>query len=375
MSVGLSGNLRDFGIADVFQLIGQQRKTGVLELKGNEVRIHVTFDQGSVVTASPAVGRATDADPLGEMLVRCGLLTRERAASVAAECRSSARTFARTVVERGWLDGEEVGRIEDLLTRDTVFEVLRWASGSFDFRAAEVEHDRDRSALLPAEQILMDGLRMVDEWQSFAEFVPSDEAVFQRVGRFEIYRSGARRSSPAQLAEAERVFNLLDGRMSARRVIDLSRLGTFDGTAVLADLRRSGVIRPLDPKGVRELRRHARAPIDSGEVVRAALVAAVPLLVLIVAVVAAGRGPAPDEPAVPFRIESATLEGLREAQATRRLRNAVEAFRLAEGRWPQRPEELSERGLVAPDALARPPGRPYYFAQRSDGVVLLAPER
>ena len=36
MSVGLSGNLRDFGIADVFQLIGQQRKTGVLELKGSD---------------------------------------------------------------------------------------------------------------------------------------------------------------------------------------------------------------------------------------------------------------------------------------------------------------------------------------------------
>jgi hypothetical protein len=32
VSVGLSGNLRDFGIADVFQLIGQQRKTGVLDL-------------------------------------------------------------------------------------------------------------------------------------------------------------------------------------------------------------------------------------------------------------------------------------------------------------------------------------------------------
>jgi hypothetical protein len=375
MSVGLSGNLSDFGIADVFQLIGQQRKTGVLELKGSEVRIHVAFDQGSVVTAAPAVGRATDADPLGDMLVRCGLLTRERAASVAAECRSSARTFARTVVERGWLEGEEVSRIEDLLTRDTVFEVLRWASGSFDFRAAEVEHERERSSLLPAEQILMDGLRMVDEWQSFAEFVPSDEMVFQRVGRYETYKGEARRSSPAQLADAERVFNLIDGRLSARRVIDLSRLGTFEGTAVLADLKRTGVIRPLDPEGVRQLRRHARAPVESAEIIKSVLAAAVPLLVLVVAVVAASRGSAPAQPAVPFRIEGESLTSVREAQATLQLRNAVEAFRLAEGRWPARPEELRERQLVSADALARPPGRPYYFVQRSDGIVLLAPER
>jgi hypothetical protein len=375
MSVGLSGNLRDFGIADVFQLIGQQRKTGVLELKGSELRIHVAFDQGSVVTAAPAVGRATDADPLGEMLMRCGLLTRERATSVAAECRSSARTFARTAVERGWLDGEEVSRIEDLLTRDTVFEVLRWESGSFDFRAAEVEHERDRSALLPAEQILMDGLRMVDEWQSFAEFVPSDDTVFQRVGRFETYSGDARRSSPGQLAEAERVFLLIDGRLSSRRIIDLSRLGTFDGTAVLADLRRTGVIRPLDPAGVRELRRQARPAGERGERVRAALAAALPLLVLIGAVWATGQRTPAATPALPFRIEGETLASVREAQATRQLSHAVEAFRLAEGRWPARIEDLLARGLVAPEVLARPAGRPYYFAQRSDGVVLLAPER
>ena len=32
MPVALRGNLKDFGIADVFQLIGHQRKTGQLEI-------------------------------------------------------------------------------------------------------------------------------------------------------------------------------------------------------------------------------------------------------------------------------------------------------------------------------------------------------
>ena len=38
MGVALRGNLEDFGIADVFQLIGQQRKTGVLDLKRRNER-------------------------------------------------------------------------------------------------------------------------------------------------------------------------------------------------------------------------------------------------------------------------------------------------------------------------------------------------
>ena len=58
MSVALRGNLRDFGIADVFQLIGQQRKTVVLEFTSDAgVRVQLRFDCGNVVSAAPRRGR------------------------------------------------------------------------------------------------------------------------------------------------------------------------------------------------------------------------------------------------------------------------------------------------------------------------------
>ena len=40
----LQGNIRDFGIGEVFQLIGQQRKTGLLSVEGTEGRIEVFFE-------------------------------------------------------------------------------------------------------------------------------------------------------------------------------------------------------------------------------------------------------------------------------------------------------------------------------------------
>ena len=50
MSVALRGNLEDFGIADVFQLVGQQRKTGILEFTGTDGRqVQLRFDRGAVV--------------------------------------------------------------------------------------------------------------------------------------------------------------------------------------------------------------------------------------------------------------------------------------------------------------------------------------
>ena len=377
MSVGLSGNLRDFGIADVFQLIGQQRKTGVLELTDAKVRVQLTFDQGAVVTASPASGRSSDGDPLADMMLRCGLLTRQRAQQALEACRASAQTFGAVLVERGWVDVEEVRRIEDLLTRDTIFEVLRWESGSFDFRAQPIEHDRPAGSLLGAEQILMDGLRMIDEWRSFQHLVPSEDTVFQRVGRFETYQERKGHQSPEQVERAKRLFSLIDGRLSLRRVVDLSRLGSFDGTRILAELVEEEVIKPLHPEGVRHLRKHDR---ESGGKRRSGGLAStlgavagtlVPLLLL---AAAAWFAQTPTHAPEPARIASGSLERLRDAYATRRVRNAIDAYRLNEGRWPDVFRDLQAGGYLDAEALAAPAGRPYYSVNRDDGVVFLAPE-
>jgi hypothetical protein len=169
VSVGLHGNLRDFGIAEVFQLIGQQRKTGVLELLHGDESVEFVFDRGAVVSAAPVGSRPHEA--LGEMLVRCGQLTRERVDELYQICEDGAHVLPLMAVAREWLLRTELFEIEDLLTRETFFAVLRWADGSFRFRAQEVEHPRRLDDLLGAEQILMDGLRMMDEWQSFSELL------------------------------------------------------------------------------------------------------------------------------------------------------------------------------------------------------------
>jgi hypothetical protein len=377
MSVGLSGKLEDFGIADVFQLIGQQRKTGILELKGGSTRVQLVFDGGLVVSATPMSARATDADPLGDKLVSCGLLTRERADEADVACRSSAQTVARSVVERGWLRKEQVNQVEELLTRDTIFDILRWKRGSFDFRAQQVTHEKNPGSLLGAEQILMDGLRMVDEWNSIQKMVPSGETVFQRVGRVETYRKQAQDVPPQQIEQAERMFELIDGRLSIERVIDLSLLGRFEGARAVADLHRAGVIKKLDPEGVRQMRKHFRPPGSTAASVRHTVAIVLPLLLLCAAAVSTRlqvRAAPPPHGAV-FSIEQKTLGKAREAYATRRIRNAIEAYRLAEGRWPSQLADLEKRGFAEPEALATPADRPYYSVNREGGFVVLAPER
>jgi hypothetical protein len=373
MAEALRGNLRDFGIGEVFQLIGQQRKTGVLEVAGETERIRLAFDGGAVVAAAP-VGSHEHA-ALGEMLVRIGRITRERLLALDREREESLQSLPQLLIQQEDLeiDAREIREVQDLLDRETIFQLLRWREGSFHFTSQPVTHDREPSDRLGAEQILMDGLRMVDEWRTFTDRVPSEDTVFQRAGRFETYRNRFV-EEPAHLRDAEHLFMLVNGRLTVRRIIDLARLGTFEGTRLLAELRGAGLIEPVDPSQVARTRRSRRQPIVPDSPFRYALAAALPVLLLAALAYVPRLQLASPVDAEAVQLHEDPIEYAHVAYRTQRLRNAIDAHRFAFGRWPHSLQELVDRKWLEPSALTAGSGHPYYYVRRGDGYVVLAPE-
>src|SRR5512145_578631 len=74
--MALEGTLKDFSLADIFQLIGLQRKTGVLTLRGKDDTVTVTFLDGKVVAADSLNKRLENR--LGNVLVKSNTLTQEQ---------------------------------------------------------------------------------------------------------------------------------------------------------------------------------------------------------------------------------------------------------------------------------------------------------
>src|SRR5881392_4432246 len=75
--MALEGTLRDFSLADIFQLIGLQRKTGVLTLQRNkDDTVTVTFLDGKVVAADSLNRRLENR--LGSVLIKSGTLTQDQ---------------------------------------------------------------------------------------------------------------------------------------------------------------------------------------------------------------------------------------------------------------------------------------------------------
>jgi len=74
--VALQGNLRDFSITEILQLIGQQLKTGVLKIRRGKKLVEIYFVDGMIVHVySNYRGKK---DLIGEIFVKGQLISQDQ---------------------------------------------------------------------------------------------------------------------------------------------------------------------------------------------------------------------------------------------------------------------------------------------------------
>jgi hypothetical protein len=265
--MALKGTLKDFGIAEILQLIGQQAKSGVLHLESRDDVIHIAIADGSVVRAESAGRKARER--LGNMLVRAELIEQKELEYALELQKRSLRRVGDILVELRLVSKTALREMTALQTTETVFRLFHWKSGTYEFEPGDVEWDPETVTPLRAESVLMEGFRQVDEWPLIRRKVTSTAMTFERARVLEPERSGSRRierekeragedvevafdglggDEPevkrgefASLgAKERRVYELAVPHRTVEKIVDLSRLGEFETCKALLNLVNLG---------------------------------------------------------------------------------------------------------------------------------------
>ncbi len=375
--MALKGTLKDFGIAEILQLIGQQMKSGVLHLESRDEEIHIALSEGSVVRAE-SVGRKAH-ERLGAMLVRAEVITQHELDEALNLQRRSLRRLGDILVEQGTVSREDLREITHLQTTETVYRLFHWKSGTYEFEPGGVEWDKDTATPLRAESVLMEGFRRVDEWPIVRKRLPSLQASFEKAKPLPEPGEGAGEEEGefASLGVNERrVYLLATPGRTAEKVVDLSRLGEFETCKALANLVNRGYLALIAPAG------RARAVGAYAQSWKARIKAGASRLVMTVVIAAALAGIATwiDDRALAasrpggVAVEDDAPRRLLARHAVERLRGALETYQLERGEYPADLAALVEGGLVSRRALSFPWRGQYYYRRTPEGgFVLLAP--
>jgi hypothetical protein len=398
--MALTGTLKDFGIAEILQLIGQQAKSGVLHLASRDEQIHISMSEGAVVRAESSGRKARE--KLGTMLVRAEIITPAELQVALDLQKRTLRRLGDILVDQGFVSAEDLREMTALQTTETVYRLFAWKSGTYAFEAGEVEWDPASVAPLRAESVLMEGFRQVDEWPLIRRRISSTAVTFRRLRPLEVERTTARMRKREEEVDAafaaleagepgaevaedggvgrteRRVYELAEPERPLQRIIDLSRLGEFETCKALLTLINQGYLATAEPARVRatavgSLAREWPRRLRAGVLGVAATLA--------IAAALAGVAAWVDERGLAWGDQRAG-SALRDNAARRflaryqlaRLRGALEVYRLERGDYPERLEELKGAGLAGDRDLRYPWSREYHY-RRTDGAgfVLLPP--
>jgi len=283
--MALEGTLRDFSLADIFQLIGLQRKTGVLTLRGKDDTVTVTFLDGKVVGADSLNRRLENR--LGTVLMKTGLLSQDQLNRALEIQKETLQRLGFILTHYGIISQDSLRGAIQLQIMQIVYRLFRWKDGDYHFsQETTIEYDRDNVVPISAESILMEGARMIDEWPIIEKRVRSYDLVFRKklidqeivvVGAedadevdFDHDRSSRKRAGgfgdKIRISQEEKsIYDLVDGTTTVSDIVEVSRLSEFDTNKALYELITRDLIEEV--RGASAAAVIAQAtPVDETEV-------------------------------------------------------------------------------------------------------------
>lgn len=374
--MALNGTIQEFGVADIFQLIGGQGKTGVLRLRSGGEEVSVTFKQGAVVSAENSKTPAQH--EVGLMMVAAEVFTAEQLAEATKLQQKKLIHLGRALVDIRAADEATVREFLLLQLKETLYGLFEWVDGQYAFEATEVEPSPDGLPAIPTENLILDGSRRVDEWPSIKDRIPDFS---WPVERMRVLPPAGQKNAEA-IGSAERaVYALLDrpGALTVRRVIELSRLGRFEACEALAQLQSRGYVRIIKPGPKTSTSQFSLVPTGSQRLgLRRGRIWALRIAISLVLSWAGvwvflKWGPVTRAQSEVRYRESPVKAHLGEAQL-RVLRRTLEVYRHQTGAYPSALSALVEGGFLKTEALRFPYDLPYgYQKLPSGGFVLLKP--
>ncbi len=367
--MGLEGTLRVFSLNDIFQVLGLQRKSGVLTVEGEDDTVTISFLGGQVVAAESASRRLDNR--IGHLLVRSGRVSEEQLTQTLQTQGETQQRLGFLLIRDRLVTPADLREALRLQILRIVFNAFRWTDGRFSFtQEGPIDYDADHMSPVPTESILMEAAQMFDEWPMLERKIPSREIVFRRAPGVEDLRLVVPPEPPSEgslvvsRTEAES-WKWVDGSRSVAEIQEHAFLSEFDvykglaellGRSLLVEGRIAAAPQPLPA-----------APSPAGFPGRAAALWAVAALLIGLGFFLVPRNPwnlfvrprGERREAAEF-LKSVSLERLAAIE------RAVRVFYDSSGQYPRKLEDLVMTGILDESGVYDPYGRKYRYILRSD---------
>jgi hypothetical protein len=236
--VRLEGSLDAFSLPDIFSLLSMTKKTGGLHLRRADAHGVVWLGDGLITGGASDLSRLS----LGRRLAGCGHVAENHlTAAVEEVARSGELSVARVLRDHNSIDEGELHTLVYEHIVDTVFDLMRWPDGVFEFVVDEQNSD-DVGVTRDVDEVVAEARRRLDLWAAIDDRVATPATVLSLALDLAV-------ESQLQKDEWE-LLALIDGRRTVGDIVNLFGRGEYAVVVALAELVGRGLVRTDNTEGV-----------------------------------------------------------------------------------------------------------------------------
>lgn len=243
--MALKGNLRDFTITQLLNLINLAQKTGTLVIEGPSDAAMISFRNGKLAYAQ--IGQEDNS--LATILYRSNLLSaaqhrmiKERAGNMNDKELGLLLINANYISQQDILNslqGNFVGIVNRLFT---------WVEGLFRFENEVMPPDGKITVRINLENIIMEGSRRMREWELLQDEIPSLDMALKFVDR-----PGADLRNVNLSVEEWRVVSYINPKNSIRQIARATKMNDLEIRRIIYGLLQAGLVEIVRPEGVPQI--------------------------------------------------------------------------------------------------------------------------
>jgi hypothetical protein len=232
--MALRGNLRDFSITQLLNLINLASKTGTLVVEGPNETAKVVFRDGKLAYAE--IGK--EENSLAYILHHTKKLSVGQYQSIRqGASHISDKELGLLLINAGYLSQEDILTNLQQHYTDIVHRLFTWVEGFFHFENDLLPPDNRISVRLDLENLIIEGSRQLREWEQLQDEIPSLDMALKFTDR-----PGTNMRNVNLSVEEWRVVSYINPRNSMRQIANATKMNDLEIRRIVYGLLQAGLV-------------------------------------------------------------------------------------------------------------------------------------
>ena len=241
--MALNGNLRDFTVTQLLNLVNLASKTGTLVIEGPSEKAEISFRDGKLAYA--LIGRENGS--LASVLHKGKKLSTSQYRSIQQRAgHVTDKELGLLLINAGYLSQEDILTTLQTSFMGVVRDLFTWVEGFFRFENDKLPPDDRISVRMDLENLIIEGSRQLREWEQLQDEIPSLEMALKFTDR-----PGADLKNVNLSVEEWGVVSYITPKNKISQIAKTTKMDDMEIRRIVYGLLQAGLVEIIRPEGTK----------------------------------------------------------------------------------------------------------------------------